>query len=74
MDCFSVYFYSVRSRAIAAFSQCFTTTDSGIKTTLKEMVTPVVGPRPAHIQHLIPTPEMEGRAQPVVESKKNCLL
>ncbi|XP_078330914.1 condensin-2 complex subunit D3-L-like isoform X1 [Crassostrea virginica] len=62
---------TVRSRAIAAFSQCFTTADSGIKTTLKEMVTPMVGPRPAHIQHLIPTPEMEGRAQPVVEMTVN---
>ncbi|XP_052706272.1 condensin-2 complex subunit D3-like isoform X1 [Crassostrea angulata] len=57
----------VRSRAIVAFSQCFTTADSGIRSTLREIVTPVAGPRPAHLQHLIPTPEMENRAQNVVE-------
>lgn len=59
----------VRSRAIVAFSQCFTTADSGIRSTLREIVTPVAGPRPAHLQHLIPTPEMENRVQNVVEGR-----
>ncbi|XP_062580228.1 condensin-2 complex subunit D3-L-like isoform X1 [Saccostrea cucullata] len=62
---------TVRARAITAFSQCFTTADMGIKNTLKEIVTPVMGPRPAHAPHLIPTPDMGNRAQSMVEMTVN---
>ncbi|XP_055997299.1 condensin-2 complex subunit D3-like isoform X2 [Ostrea edulis] len=62
---------TVRARAIAAFSQCFTTADTGIRNTLKEIVTPVAGPRPAHAQHLIPTPEVENRVLPLTEMSES---
>ncbi|XP_069133274.1 condensin-2 complex subunit D3-L-like [Argopecten irradians] len=54
---------TVRARAIAAFAQCFASVDNNIRGTLKEIVTPVLGPRPAHAPHLIPTPVMDIRTQ-----------
>ncbi|KAJ8299265.1 hypothetical protein KUTeg_023325 [Tegillarca granosa] len=54
---------TVRSRALAAFSQCFTSHEVGIKNTLKDIVTPRIGPRVGGPPHLIPTPVVENRAQ-----------
>ncbi|KAL3841668.1 hypothetical protein ACJMK2_019782 [Sinanodonta woodiana] len=61
---------TVRARAIACFSQCFLSEDAGIKGTIKEIVTPLVGPKPPNAPRLIPTPGNENRHLVRVISKE----
>lgn len=64
-------YFRVRSRALTAFSQCFTSHEVGIKNTLKDIVTPRLGPRVGGGQpHLIPTPVLENRAQGLCNNGK----
>ncbi|KAK3583282.1 hypothetical protein CHS0354_011171 [Potamilus streckersoni] len=61
---------TVRARAIACFSQCFLSDDAGIKGTIKEIVTPHIGSKPANAPRLIPTPGNENRHLVRVISKE----
>ncbi|XP_041367044.1 condensin-2 complex subunit D3-like [Gigantopelta aegis] len=58
---------TVRTRAIAGFSQCLSSRDEGIIGAIKEIVTPKTGHRNGP-PRLVPTPGVEVRKEPRTES------